>query len=316
MISEKAKNIIAIVFMIALFIIASFSMYYGVYIFFPMLTHQGRFGEKAVSMLLTSAVPMITFFISYLYFHFRSDRSRWIAGCVLACIVGVFSILDLALIGSVFQSEFHGQAVTGTASLLYPLDMILVNVFYLLLVGFGVAGLVMHRDWLKAEKRKGIVRPAMSVLIGFVTVFACYWFGEFLWGATILTEGIVDKNAAFTPGFYMSFCIIPLELILYTVYAHVKKEHRRDAWIGSMASMGAWILVTYLWIEIAMKINPYVIAESLSREYEIGIAAMSTPIGLYINAVIGILLYLGSLIWLIVRLAKEKKEKAAAAAAK
>jgi hypothetical protein len=293
---------------VLLFILASVSAFYGTRLSLPIVTSYGRGTLNTLPATLTFALPLFSFIMIWLYTRTDVNSKRLKLTFIYSLTMMIVAIFNIILILLVVTLLYNGDFIVGVMTPLYPLDLFLFNIVFLLI---GIASLFFNSIGKKnmnnsdTEGRKHVL-ARYKVLEVFFILFATYFFGEVIFGYNELMDGFLDPNLIFVIPVHLSFLLLTLEGIFYIVYVFSSDEHKlKRGFILVLILLGLTFLL-FLWILVGLIINPYFFSESMQFEFAIGYA-IKIPLGIFIVALWVIIPALTAIIVLAKRLINKSK---------
>lgn len=296
---------VKIILFTALFILASVSTFYGTRLSLPIVTYYGRGALTTLPATFTFAIPLFTLIILTIYSRTGSVAKRWKVIFIYSLVMLAVALINIVDILFVVGLLYNWNFIVGVMTPIYPLDLLIFNFIFL---AIGAASLFFaivkktERQDLTTDETKQTPKKRL-VLTGFFFAFACYYFGEALFGINNLFEGYIDSNIGLTIPVYLLFLLLAAMGLVYIIYFHSCKEKQLKRGLIGVISILAITAFLLLWILIGFAINPYYFSESLQEEFAMGYA-LKVPFGLFI--LLGWIL-IPSLIALI-RLIKQAKQ--------
>lgn len=266
-----------------MFIIASLSTFYGTRLTLPIVTYYGRGALTILPATLTFAIPLFTFILLWIYSRTGSTVKRWKMTLVYSFVMLGVSVFNTVIIFVIVGLLYDWNFIVGVMTPMYPLDLLLYNLIYLAIGGaalfFTLAKKKENNNDIIDETKKTPRR--YQVLAGFFFAFACYFFGEALFGLNNLFEGYIDPNIGLTIPVYLSFLLMALAVVIYAIYIYSPEDKKNKRGLLGAISILSITALIFIWILIGFAINPYYFSESLQQEFAIGYA-VKIPFGLFI----------------------------------
>lgn len=300
-ISSKNKLYLAAVLVMSVsFFIVSLTTFYGVRLALPMVTYYGRTSLYALPTTLTYLTPLIIFYCSFLIVFSANNKKRLKTMKILGLILCFIAIFDLVAISLSIVFVFDGKIIIDMMTPMFSLDVIIINSLYLLL---AIAFLLYQKlDRKFVLTKETLVKPFNKtefVLLGFYLPFATYFFGECLYGLTFINDGYIDQNIGLIIPHYLSFALPALFGFLYMIFKFLNKnKSQMKFYLISLIVCFVLTITIHSWLIIGYIFNPYIVANSLQWEYEIGLA-IKMPIGIIITFVLNFTICISSLLILI-----------------
>lgn len=300
-ISSKNKLYLAAVLVMSVsFFIVSLTTFYGVRLALPMVTYYGRTSLYTLPTVLTYLTPLIIFYCLFLIVLNSSNKNRLTTIKILGIILILISLFNLIAISLAIGFVFDGEVIVDMMTPMYCLDVIILNCLYLLL---SVVFLLYQKlDKKYVLTKETLVKPFYKiefVLLGFYLPFATYFFGECLYGLTFINDGYIDQNIGLIIPHYLSFALPALFGFLYMIFKFLNKnKSQMKFYLISLIACFVLTITIHSWLIIGYIFNPYIVANSLQWEYEIGLA-IKMPIGIIITFVLNFTICISSLLILI-----------------
>lgn len=300
-ISSKNKLYLAAVLVMSVsFFIVSLTTFYGVRLALPMVTYYGRTSLYTLPTVLTYLTPLIIFYCSFLIVFSANNKKRLKTMEILGLILCFIAIFDLVAISLSIVFVFDGKIIIDMMTPMFSLDVIIINSLYLLL---AIAFLLYQKlDRKFVLTKETLVKPFNKtefVLLGFYLPFATYFFGECLYGLTFINDGYIDQNIGLIIPHYLSFALPALFGFLYMIFKFLNKnKSQMKFYLISLIACFVLTITIHSWLIIGYIFNPYIVANSLQWEYEIGLA-IKMPIGIIITFVLNFTICISSLLILI-----------------
>ncbi len=306
---NRRRHIIGGIVLSLMFLFVSFTCFYAVRIFFPIVTHYGRNSLNTLPTFFTYIIPLFGFYMSLLYIYISDRSKKLLVLRILGTVLIVISLIDLILMTFVFIFLLDGDIFFHTMTPFYPLDVFVGNGIYLLI---GISCLLYKKIENEYSINTYINKRSFTkkdfIMLGFLLPFATYFVGEFMFGFIYLQEGYIDKNWYIMLPTYISFLFMGILCILYFIYHYISDKNKLKYHLISLICMYVLIFVIGLWMIIGFSSNLYAVNESMQWEFSIGLA-MKIPIGLFINFVVSIPILIISTIKLYKKLKNNKNEQ-------
>ena len=306
---ETRRHIVGSIVLSIAFLFVSFTTFYGVRIFFPIITNYGRSALNTLPCALTYLIPLFIFYMALFFVYAKTNETRLKSLKLLGITLILLAVFNLILITFVIVLLLDGNLFFQTMTPMYPLDVIFGNVIYFIV---GICCLFYEILDKKYSMTVSIrQRPFLKkdfILAGFILPFATYFLGEFLFGIMYLQEGYIDKNWYYMLPVYLSFLLLAALCVVYFVYHYIKEKNRTKFHIISLIIFYSLEIILGIWIVVGYINEPYLTSLSLQWEFEIGLA-LKIPIGLFINFIFSIPILIVSTLKLFKNLRKKKNEQ-------
>lgn len=255
-----------------LFLVASFFVYYGWMIFVPIVPHYGRMFATYFPTFFTCGVPLISFFMLWMYWHAKNIKSKWQIQRVYALILLILMAICIPFHILSISSSFGWAPLYGMLSPLFPYDQLVLMVLYLGLAIYLYIYNTQHKEYKKVEKtianplrRRAYVASAFA--FAFTAYFTC---------VNIHVFNIIDW---WDPNWYgmvpmiLSHFLPLVALILFVIYKHIDPTRQRKFYRNSIIALLSCFVGLLAWFFIALSFNFYFVSESMSSFYPLGYAA-------------------------------------------
>lgn len=256
--------------LIALFIISCLTTYFGWFNFVPVITHTGRMLLTYLPTYFTCAIPLITLIMTWMYFHTLNIKNRYRIERVYAFIVLILMSFSIILHVIMIITQTGWSTVYGIISPLFPYDQLALMVIYL---AFGILVCVhLHKhkeDYLVPVTINNPMRKRAFVAVAFALPFTCYLTPAF-YQIFRLFEGYDPNWYGVVPAL-LTFLLPILSLIMFIIYKH--SGSNKKAYFNGLVTVYTSTIGLLVWIIIAIIINPYIFAQSLTSYYLLGYAA-------------------------------------------
>lgn len=274
--SSKGKTIT----LCLLFFIASLSTYYGWELFIPIVPHYGRLFDIYFPTLFTFGIPLLSFFMLWMYWHVPNVRTKWKIQLTYSLIVMILMAICIVFHLITIHNHFSWTSIYGVISLLFPFDVLAMMVIYLGIGIYVYIKAMLNKAIGKVEKTvPEVMRKRAYVGAGFIFAFTAYYTGLFFQFFSILDS--FDENWYGIVPTLIIFLLPLTSLILYVIYKHKITINKQKVFIYSMLALLLACFLLFGWLMLAIYHNPYLFSESLSNFFMLGYAA-KLPIGLMV----------------------------------
>lgn len=276
---HEKRILVARILLTCLYFVASISVFYGVRIMFLILSNYGLNSISVIPAFITLCYPLFLLFMLILFIHvttIKAKRRTLLVTGLTYLVCGLFGIILSIILMSVI---YDGKVVVGNITKLFPLDILLWNIVVFLV---GICCLI----FLSIDKKNNIItvtsdkkfKPLRFVLLGFYLPFAAYFFGECLFGFTYIFEGYISPKWYGVLPIYMLYLAMTIGLVLYCINIHYKGKNKTKLQIISTISLVLYVAIFLVWYLVAYNLDPYLIAQGLTWEFEI-LISIKKPIG-------------------------------------
>lgn len=295
-------------FLAIIFFISSICTYYGIFSSIPFVTSYGRGLLNYFPSLLVFMVPLFSFIIFYLYYHFDNYQTKWkmikIYGLVLTIAMSLMIVLQIITISLLLKWKLM-RSVTP----LFPFDILTLSILFLIVGIISLIWCKCHHDYsLVAATATKKYKKRYYVALIFMIIFSTYFLGDFI-SMYNLFGSRIDENAwGFAP-FLLEMLLLSLALFMYEIYSRQTEELDKKRWYfkGILITSISSILI-FIWIIIVLIINPFIVHDSLSLFYPIGYA-VKIPFGIILIAIGMVIILISSTCKYIKRYHTKKKDE-------
>lgn len=278
----KDNKILRILLISVIYVVVSLSTFIAVKIFFPIISNYGLNSISIIPGFLTYIMPLFIFFMVILYIHASTINNKRMILLILGLVITLFGVFGIIMAAILMGVVYEGNTIVGNTTPIFPLDVLLINMLYLLL---GISLLVFKH----IDKNNEIINPIMTkkisnkkfVLLGFYLPFSMYFFGQCLWGFMYVFEGYWSPNWYGVMPAYFLFALMTVGLIFFINCVHDDKHNKNRLALISLLSTFLYLAIFGIWFLIAIFVNPYLVPESMQWEFEI-LYSISYPFGLLI----------------------------------
>lgn len=276
------KRIVGFSVLAIAYIFVSLLTFYAVRLALPIVTYYGRTSLYLLPAVFTYLMPLVVFYIILMSMYAKSIKGRLRFVKTLGFILLAISLFNLITISLCIGLLFDGKVIVNYVTPIFPLDVLIINILYLFA---SICCLLYQRIDRKYVLSVGVSTHALPtfkmVFCGIFLAFSTYFFGEFIFGFIFLQEGYVDPNWPLMIPHYLSFILPSVIFAFYIVYMFIADPNLKlkFGYISLLINYGLTLIV-FIWLFLGMILQPYLIAQSLQWEYEIGLA-IKLPMGMF-----------------------------------
>ena len=138
----KDNKILRILLLSVIYVVVSLSTFIAVKIFFPIISNYGLNSISIIPGFLTYIMPLFIFFMVILYIHASTINNKRIILLILGLVITLFGVFGIIMAAILMGVVYEGNTIVGNTTPIFPLDVLLINISYLLL---GISLLVFNR---------------------------------------------------------------------------------------------------------------------------------------------------------------------------
>ena len=304
--SLKDNKVLRAIVIAFVYTLVSLSTFYAVKILFPIISNYGLNSISIVPTFLTYIMPLFIMFMGYLFIHCSKKENMRLNILITSLILFLFGVFGIIMSIILMTVVYDGHAVVGNLTPLFPLDVLLINILYV----FLSIGLILLK---KIDQKNDFLHPSINkkvsslkkTMVGFYLPFSAYFFGQFLYGFMYVFEGYWSTNWYGVIPAYFIFAAMSVSLALFSYYLHNKKHNQIRVGIICLSTSVLYTFIFGIWFIVALKINPYLLSESLQWELSI-LYSIKYPLGILIAALGSLIPTVYYAIKFLIKLLKEK----------
>lgn len=306
--SIKDNKVLKCIVLSFIYIFVSLSTFYAIKIFFPLISNYGLNSLSIIPAFLTYIMPLFLMFMGFLFIHSTKKEHMRFNMMITSLILFLFGLFGVIMSIILMTIVYNGKVVVGNLTYLFPLDILLINILYILLSiclhlikNMDVKNNFLHP---RCVEKVGALRKTM---LGFYLPFSTYFFGQFLYGFMYVFEGYWSPNWYGMIPAYFLFAAMTFSLILFVIYFHNHKNNKNRLALICLISSFLYVFIFGIWFIIANIINPYLLSESLQWELSI-LYSIKYPFGLLIASLGALIPTIYYVIRFLIKLSKEKNK--------